>query len=231
MTAGPGHRSPWRMLAVGVVAGLCTIAGIGGYTYSEVRRLRDEQTAISERNRKDSLQLLRIQNDLAALAVLMRDMADGTEPYPLYGWQPAFERVRQDLNEATRLEQTLAPSVREPAQQQRLGDDLAAYWTDLARMFDLSRISEADARSMVRNALIPQQRAIDGIVSRFLVVNNQVQEEAARANRAVYDRVGRQILLLVSGLLVATGALGLWVVASNRRAFREVADLTAQLRT
>jgi signal transduction histidine kinase len=231
MTAGSGQRSPWRMLAVGVVAGLCTIAGIGAYTYREVRRLRDEQTAISERNRKDSLQLLRIQNDLGALAVLMRDMADGTEPYPLYGWQPAFERVRQDLNEATRLEQALAPSVREPAQQQRLAGNLAAYWTDVARMFDLGRTSEAEARGVVRNALIPQQRAIDGIVSRFLVVNNQVQEEAASANRAIYDRVGRQILLLVSGLLIATGALGLWVVASNRRAFREVEDLNAQLRT
>src|SRR5215213_8056930 len=120
MTAGPGHRSPWRMLAVGVVAGLCTIAGIGAYTFNEVRRLRDEQTAISERNRKDSLQLLRIQNDLASLAVLMRDMADGVEPYPLQDWQPAFDRLRRDLAEATMLEQTLAPAAREPAQQSRL---------------------------------------------------------------------------------------------------------------
>src|SRR6187549_2171477 len=74
MTALPDRRSPWRTLAFGVVAGLCTIAGIGAYTYTEVGRLRDEQTAISERNRKDSLQLLRIQNDLASLSVLMRDM-------------------------------------------------------------------------------------------------------------------------------------------------------------
>ena len=105
-----GRRPPWRTLAVGVAVGVCTIAGIGAYTYTEVRRLRDEQTAISERNRKDSLQLLRIQNDLASLAVLMRDMVDRTEPYPLSGWQPAFERVRQDLAEATRLEQALAPA-------------------------------------------------------------------------------------------------------------------------
>ena len=117
------------MLAFGVVAGLCTIAGIGAYTYTEVRRLRDEQTAISERNRKDSLQLLRIQNALASLAVLMRDMVEGTEPYPLHGWQPAFERVRQDLDEATRLEQALAPAVREPAQQQRL----VRAWTPTGR--------------------------------------------------------------------------------------------------
>jgi signal transduction histidine kinase len=219
------------MLAFGVVAGLCTIAGIGAYTYSEVQRLRDEQTAISERNRKDSLQLLRIQNALASLAVLMRDMLEGTEPYPLHGWQPAFDRVRQDLDEATRLEQALAPAVREPAQQQRLVNSLAAYWKALGSMFELSRTDEAGARDAVRNSLIPQQRNIDGIVSQFLVVNNQVQEEAARLNRAVYDQVAWQILILVAVLLTVTGTLGLWVVASNRRAFQEVAELNAQLRT
>ena len=147
--------SPWRTLAVGVAVGVCTIAGIGAYTYSEVRRLRDEQTAISERNRKDSLQLLRIQNDLASLAVLMRDMLDRTEPYPLPGWQPAFDRVREDLAEATRLEQELAPAVRDPAQQARLAQSVEAYWQDVAEMFALSRTDEAAARRLVEEHAHP----------------------------------------------------------------------------
>ncbi len=210
---------------------LCTIAGIGGYTYTEVRRLRDEQTAISERNRKDSLQLLRIQNDLAALGVLMRDMADGTEPYPLHGWQPALERVRRDLEEATRLEASLAPADRDAAQQARLTDSIDTYWRDVATMFKVSRIDEAEARRQLRTSLITQQRGIDGLVSQFLVVNNRVQEEAAGANRAIYDRVGREILLLVGVLLAITTVLGGWVVIANRRAFLEVADVSAQLRT
>ena len=62
------------MLALGVWLALVTIAALGTYTFLQVRKLRDEQTAISERNRKDSLQLLRIQNDLASVGVLMRDM-------------------------------------------------------------------------------------------------------------------------------------------------------------
>src|SRR5687767_8995036 len=180
-SSGPTRRSPWLTLAGGVVLALCTIAGIGGYTYTEVRRLRDEQTAISERNRKDSLQLLRIQNDLAALGVLMRDMADGTEPYPLHGWQPAFERVRGDLAEATALEQALAPAGREPAQQARLVRSVENYWSELARMFAISRTDEAEARRIVRTSLIPQHRAIDGLVFQFMIANNQVQEDAARA--------------------------------------------------
>ena len=66
-----------RMLALGVWLALGTIAALGTYTFLQVRKLRDEQTAISERNRKGSLQLLRIQNDLASVGVLMRDMAEG----------------------------------------------------------------------------------------------------------------------------------------------------------
>ena len=51
-------------------------------------------------------------------------MIDRTEPYPLPGWQPAFDRVRQDLAQATRREQELAPAAREPAQQARLAQSV-----------------------------------------------------------------------------------------------------------
>ena len=68
-------------------------------------------------------------------------------------------------------------------------------------------------------------------MSQFLIANNQVQEEAVRANRGVYDRVGREILVLVGVILIVTAGLGAWVVASNRRAFLAVEALNAQLRT
>ena len=231
VTPRSAGRSPWRTLATGVVLALITIAAAGWYTFNEIRRLRDEQTSISERNRKGSLQLLRIQNNLASLAALMRDMAEGVEPYPLYGWQPAMDRVRRDLAEATELERTLAPAAREPAQQARLLESVERYWADVDRMFALSRTDETAARTMIRSSLVPQHRALDGLVSQFLVVNNRVQEEAATANRAVYDQVGREILTLVAALLIVTAAIGGWVVWSNRRAFEEVAGVTAQLRT
>jgi signal transduction histidine kinase len=227
------HRrhSPARTLAIGVALALVTIAAVGAYTFAEVRRLRDEQTAISERNRKDSLQLLRIQNDLASLAVLMRDMADAVEPYPLSGFQPAFDRLRRDLAEATALERTLAPATRAEAQQARLGETVDAYWKNVDRMFEMSRTDEAAARQTIRATLVPQQRAMDGLVSQFLVLNNRMQEEAAQANRTIYDRVGREILLLVAALLIVTAIVGVWVVVSNRRAFAAVEQVSAELRT
>jgi signal transduction histidine kinase len=213
-----------------VALALVTIAAAGAYTFNEIRTLRDEQTAISERNRKGALQLLRIQNDLSSLAALMRDMADGVEPYPIHAFQPALDRVRRDLQEATALERTLAPA-REPAQQRRLLETIDLYWTDVDRMFAVSRADELAARKMIRATLVPRHRELDGLVSQFLVVNNRIQEEAASANREIYDRVGREILVLVAALLLVTAVLGAWVVSSNRRAFDEVAEVTGQLRT
>ena len=210
---------------------LLAIAAAGAYTVGEIRQLRDDQTSISERNRKGSLQLLRIQNDLASLAVLLRDMADGTEPYPLQGWQPAADRVRRDLSEATALERTLAPAVRDPAQQARLIDSIDRYGRDLDRMFELSKSDEVAARRMIRASLVTQHRELDGLVSQFLITNNRIQQEAAEANRAIYDQVGREILVLIGVLLAVTAVAGAWMVASNRRAFDEVAGISAQLRT
>jgi signal transduction histidine kinase len=224
-------RAPTRLLIAGLVLALVTIAGVGVYILSEIRRLRDEQTAISERNRKDALQLLRIHNDLASLASLMRDLAEGAGPYPMEGWQPAFERLRTDLAEALTLEQALAPAAREPAQQARLERSMAAYWANVDRLFALARDGdEKGAAQLVRGTLTQQHAELSGMISQFLVVNNRMQEEAAENNRAIFDRVARDVGLLVVVLLAVMAAAGGWVIAENRRAFEEVRHLTGQLR-
>src|SRR4029450_13040213 len=89
-------HAPTRLLAAGVALALVTVAAVGVCPYTQIRDLRNQQTEISERNRKDSLQLLRIQNDLTSLAIAMRDLADGVEPYPVAGWRPVFDRLRGD---------------------------------------------------------------------------------------------------------------------------------------
>jgi signal transduction histidine kinase len=226
-----GRRSPAGTLTIGIGVALVAIGAAGAYTIGEIRQLRDDQTAIGERNRKGSLQLLRIQNDLASLAVLMRDMADRVEPYPLQGYRPAVDRVRHDLSEATALEATLAPAARDAGQQRRLLDTMERYGRDFDRMFEVSRTDEDAARRMIRTSLVPQHRELDGLVAQFLIANNRTLEEAAEANRAVYDRVARDILVLIAALLAVTAIAGGWMVRSNRRAFDEVAGISAQLRT
>ena len=57
----------------GVLITLVIIAAYAAYTLNSVRRMREVQTTIIDNNRKAALQLIRIQNDLNALALAMRD--------------------------------------------------------------------------------------------------------------------------------------------------------------
>jgi hypothetical protein len=90
-----------------LLAGLAvTLAAVGIFSINalhQIRGLEDLQTRTVDRNRKDSLQLLRIQNDLNGLGHAMRDMLDGDEPYPLAAWKPQFDRTRADLADALSL--------------------------------------------------------------------------------------------------------------------------------
>jgi len=227
----PDRRAPTRVLEVALVLALVVGAAAGTFIVRGIHRLRDEQTTIADRNRKGSLQLLRVQNDLASLASLMRDMVAGTEPYPMTGWRPAFDRVRADLAEALTLERELAPAAREASQQARIERTVDSYWATMERAFALAAAGdETGAATMIRGPATQQHMELAGIVSQFLVANNRVQEEAVAANRAIFDRVARQIILLVLVLLLIVAAAGVMIVAANRRAFEDVRRVTAQLR-
>src|SRR5919106_5019463 len=102
------HRSPTAALLIGLVI---TLAAVVAYSWSITKQLaglRSLQTDLAERNRKDSLQLLRIQNDLNSLALAMRDMLDNDSGYPLTAWTAQFARIRADLEDALRMEEQVA---------------------------------------------------------------------------------------------------------------------------
>ena len=82
---GPFSVPPFGLLP-GLVITLSAVLAYSAYMTWQIRGLRKLQTDLVDRNRKDSLQLLRIQNDLNLLAVAMRDMVSSNEPYPLTAW-------------------------------------------------------------------------------------------------------------------------------------------------
>ena len=93
-------RSPTLGLLAGLAVTLAAVAIYAGYTIMQLRGLRKLQAETIDRNRVDSLLLLRIQNDLNAVSLAMRDMLDSSEPYPLTAWQAQFARLRVDLEDA-----------------------------------------------------------------------------------------------------------------------------------
>jgi signal transduction histidine kinase len=224
----PG-RSPTPGLFLGLAITLIAVLAYSAYITTQISRLRELQNDVADRNRKDSLQLLRIQNDLNSLALAMRDMLDNDEPYPLTAWEAQFERIRADLDDALRKEEQLAVIHRTPEQSQYLGTSLAQFWDAVQRMFALGRDGKAaEARAQIRLSLQSRQAALSTTVARLLVQNNEAEEEAAARIRDVYDRVQRQVYVFFGAILAAIVLTSAYLIHSNRRLFAQLAALSEQ---
>src|SRR5215471_19878453 len=118
----PQPRSPTVRLLAGLVVTLSAVALYSGYTIYQLHGLERLQAGIIDRNRADSLLLLRIQNDLNTCGLAIRDMLDGGEPYPLTAWQGQFRRIRNDLEDALAREAQSSPLDRDAEQRKYLSD-------------------------------------------------------------------------------------------------------------
>jgi signal transduction histidine kinase len=222
-------RSPSAGLFLGLVVTLAAVVAYSWYTTQQISGLRALQNNLSDRNRKDSLQLLRIQNDLNSLALGMRDMLDNDEPYPLTAWTAQFQRIRSDLDEALRTEEPLAAAHRTPEQQQFLATSLAQFWDAVDRTFALAAMGKADeARTQIRLSLQARQAALSSAVARLLVENNVSEEQADQQIRQIYDRVQRQVYLFLGLTLTAILLTSLYLIHTNRRLFAQMAALSEQ---
>ena len=105
-------RSPSFGLLVGLAITLAAVVADAWYVSRQISGLQVLQTELIERNRKDSLQLLRIQNDLNSLALAMRDMVDDDQRYPLTAWAGQLDRIHLDLDDALRREEQVAVPTR-----------------------------------------------------------------------------------------------------------------------
>jgi signal transduction histidine kinase len=222
-------RAPTGRLIGGLAITLAMVAAFCFYALYQIAGLRELENEIVEHNRKDSLQLLRTQNDLNALGLAMRDMLTGDEPYPLYAWGSQFERIRKDMNDAIRIESELAPAANNPERQAAFKRGLAQFWISTDQMFALARQNkEALARDLVRTSLEAQQASLVTAVSRLLVENNETQQKTAARVGLIYDRVERQIYWLFAAALLAIAFTSLMLIRANRTIFHEMAKISEQ---
>jgi len=222
-------RSPTAALLFGLAITLLTVLSYSRYITLQISRLRTVQRDLADRNRKDSLQLLRIQNDLNSLGLAMRDMLDHDEPYPLTAWMGQFQRIRADLEDAIRLEDQVAVGRRTPEQRQYLGSSLAQFWDAVDRTFALAKENkEEEAREQIRLSLQARQAALNTAVARLLVENNESEEQTALSIAQIYDHVQRQVYVFLAGALVAILFTGLYLIYSNRRLFAQLSAVSEQ---
>jgi signal transduction histidine kinase len=223
------QRSPTTGLLLGLVITLAAVVAYASYITVQLAGLRKLQSEMVDRNRRDSLQLLRIQNDLNSIALAMRDMLDTTEPYPLTAWSAQFDRIHQDLDAGLKLEESLAVVNRTPEQRQYLTQSLSQFWDAVNRMFALAQSGkEAEAREQIRMSLQARQQALSTAVSRLLVENNEGEELAAGRIAQIYDGVQRQLYIFLAATLIAIVATSLYLIRSNRQIFARLAELSEQ---
>jgi len=221
------ERSPTLGLLLGLFVTLAAVVAYSAYITWQVAGLRQLQAELIDRNRKDSLQLLRIQNDLNLLAVAMRDMLDNDEPYPLTAWSAQFQRIHTDLDDAMRLEAALAPAGRTLEQTASLSSSLTQFWDAVDRVFALAgEGKEKDARAQIQLSLQARQAALSTGVARLLVQNSENEQQAAQRVVEIYDRVQRQAYVFLAATLAAILLTGFSMIRWNRRLFARMAELS-----
>lgn len=221
------ERSPTFGLLLGLVVTLAAVLAYSAYITWQLGGLRKLQTELIDRNRKDSLQLLRIQNDLNLLAVAMRDMLDNDDPYPLTAWSAQFQRIHVDLDDAMRLEAALAPTSRTHEQSEALSSSLTQFWDAVDRVFaQAGQGKEKEAREQIQLSLQARQAALSTTVARLLVQNSDNEEQALGRVVQIYSRVQGQVYVFLAATLAAILLTGYSMIRWNRRLFARMTELS-----
>jgi signal transduction histidine kinase len=221
--------SPTGGLFLGLLITIAAVVAYSWYITRQISTLRDLQNNLVEHNRRNSLQLLRVQNDLNSLGLAMRDMLDNDEPYPLIAWEAQFQRIRTDLSSALQTEDQFSVAKRSPEQTVYLQQSLAQFWDAADRTFALARDGkEADARTQIRLSLQARQATLSTTVSRLLVQNNENEQQAAAQVANIYNRVQRQVYLFLTATLLAILMTSLYLIRWNRRLFAQLGEISQQ---
>lgn len=224
--------SPTPALLGGLGVALLAVVIYSVYTSHQLAAVRDLQERLVDRNRRASLQLLRIQDNLNELALAMRDMLDGNEPYPLAAWAAPLGRIRRDLDDALRREAALDPG--EPATEARISASLSQFWSAMDRVLEQARPgggAEREALREIRDSMQPRRDAIASQIARRLVHNNEAGQRAAVQVAVIHTRVQRNAYLFLAAMLALILFTGTLVIVFNRRLFLRITELSAQRAT
>lgn len=227
----PAHRSPAPALVFGLIITLATVLAYSFTINDRLSDLRRLESDLGDRNRRATLQLLRIQNDLNQLALAMRDMLDPAGAGPLTGWAPRFALLRADLDDALVQESQVAVAARSPEQARALADSVTQFWTAADQVFALAQAGrDADARQQIRATLQPRQNDVSAAVGRLLVLNNESEAQTAQRVQDIYADVQRQVYWFLSAALMTIAATGLYLIHTNRQLFARLAALSDERR-
>jgi signal transduction histidine kinase len=221
------NRGPTFRLLAGLAVTLSAVAVYSTYTVWQLRTLENLQAATIDRNRIDSLALLRIQNNLNSIALTLRDMLDHTEPYPLTSWRAPLARIRTDLADALQREAKYSPITAPSESRRYLTSSVDQFWDAVDRVFALAGNGETEkAGDTIRLSLQARQQALTTAVARLLVQNNESEQRAAEDTRAIYWRAERNVYIFLAAVLIVVVLTSIYLLNYNRRMFDRVETLS-----
>ncbi len=222
-------KSPTPRLIAGLVVTLLLMAASAGYTLHSVHSMRQLQSDLIDRNRKASLQLIRIQSDLNSLALGLDDMKNGRNGYPLIGWDAQLTRIRENLDDALRIEALLAKGRRSDQLTTYLSSTFAHFWRSVDQMFERAKSgSEPAARAMIASTLEPQRNSLAALIARLLVANNEEEEKAAVRVNTIYSNIERNVFLFLFAAGAGVLLTSIAIIRANRALFEQLAELSDQ---
>ena len=225
--------SPTRRLWLGLCVTLTIFVIFASYTIHEIHWLQDYQVNVVQKNRKDSLQLLGLQDDTYRLAVSLRDMTLPESRYPIFYWKGKFSEMHEDMNNRLALETQYAQNTPAgDALRRQLRDILDNFWQLSDEAFMLADQGHEDsARYLIRSQLEEQHQTISNVVSQLLNLNDQAQRDAGQRVILVYAYVSTNILLLIGVLFLVALGTGLYTLQANRKTFERLHHLAERLQS
>lgn len=230
-----GHLTRIPSPSLRLWLGLCIILSIfivfAFYSIHQIRWLEDYQINVVQRNRRASIELLRLQDDAHQLGILLRDMTLEQAEHPLPDWKPVFDRLRGDMSNALGLEtQFSAGTAATTGKTIELRYEMTAFWDGVDAAFKSAvRGQSAEARSIIGDRLQSQSAAMVATIADLLRENDLAQMEAAKRINRVYGSFKRNNFLLLGVLLLLAAATGLYTFQANRKTFERLGHLAQRL--
>ena len=222
-------RAPWVPQLVGLGVTLAAVAVYFAFTLDQVRGLQKLQVETVDRNRRDALQLIRIQNDLYQTGLALHEMAEADDPLPLTAHHGEMDRLHADLEGALIEEQKLAPASRTREQQALLDASVHRLWDGVDQMWMLVLDGrENEARALIRTRVSAERGTLDSNVARLLVQNSDAASEGARAVGEIYRRVEINLYWFLAAGLLAISATGFSALRFSRRIYGRLERLSEE---
>ena len=218
-------RTPTFRLLAGLAVTLSAVAVYSAYTVYQLRGLERLQTATIDRDRKDSLLLLRIQDDLNLVAESLRDSLDQSIGYSLTAFRAPLARIRTDLDDA--MEKESKSSTASAENRTYLAGRMNDFWTAMNSVFALAENGQTvKAAEKIRVTMQAQQEALSNKVSRLLIENNESEQRAAEDTRAIYQHSERNVYIFLAAVLIVVVLTSIYLFDYNRRMFDHVEELS-----